>query len=130
MAWAAALLLSAACNPAMAPGDIQDVDARRRALAVRDAAERGDHSAVPLLVDRLEDEDETVRFYAILALERLTDKRFGYVYYKAPAAQSDAIALWRRFVRAQAVSASATQPAGWADILHGADMKTETVGSE
>jgi len=91
----------------VAPSEIENADAARRALAVRQAAVRNDAEAVPLLVDRLEDEDSSVRFYAILALERLTGDRMGYVYYRPPERQKEAIERWRQFARARG---AATQP--------------------
>ena len=57
--------------------NIQAAYAYDRILAIREAGERRDPLAVPLLVDRLEDEDPAVRFYAILALERITGDRRG-----------------------------------------------------
>ena len=98
------------CAPAPTRRDIASVDARRRVLAIRAAAQRHDLSAIPLLVDRLEDEDEAVRMFAILALEKLTGTRNGYVYYMPPDAQLSAIRRWRTFVRERAVAAAGHAP--------------------
>jgi hypothetical protein len=56
---------------------------------------------IPLLVDRLDDEDEGVRFYAILALEKLTGTRLGYDY-RAPARERRVeVRRWREHVLSQ-----------------------------
>lgn len=67
-----------------------------RVAAIRHATEIRDRSAIPLLVDRLEDEDEAVRFYAILALERLTGTRMGYEYHAPEAQRLRAVQRWRQ----------------------------------
>lgn len=70
-------------------------DPATRIQAIRDTADRRDASAVPLLVDRLEDEDEAVRFYAIQALRRITEEDHGYRYYHPAARRGRAVARWR-----------------------------------
>ncbi|MCK6484049.1 MAG: HEAT repeat domain-containing protein [Phycisphaerae bacterium] len=94
----AVLICAPACTAPVTTADIQSPDAERRLLAVRAAAQRGDRQALPLIVDRLEDEDAAVRFSAILALERLTGQRMGYQYSRPPETQSEAIRRWRRYV--------------------------------
>jgi hypothetical protein len=85
-----------------------------RILAARHAAEIGDHEAVPLLVDRLEDDDSAVRMFAILALEKLTGTRLGYDYAADGFERARAVERWRRHVRDPAGTrpAPATRPAG------------------
>jgi hypothetical protein len=78
---------------------IQSEDANERILAIREAAERKDKSAVPLLVDRLEDEDEAVRLFAILALDRITGQRFGYDYGQPADRRAEAVEKWRLYVK-------------------------------
>src|SRR5262245_45486776 len=68
-----------------------------RILAIREAGERRDQQAVPLLVDRLEDEDSAVRFYAILALERITGERLGYRYENSGAERQASVERWRKY---------------------------------
>ena len=79
--------------------DLHSADPVARVRAIQAAAERGDRQAVPLIVDRLEDEDEAVRFYAIVALDRITGQRFGYDYAKPAAERARAVECWRAFVR-------------------------------
>jgi HEAT repeats len=78
---------------------IQSQDVNERILAVREAAEKGDRGSVPALVDRLEDEDEAVRFFAILALEKITGSRFGYDYGQPAWRRARAVEKWRLFVK-------------------------------
>jgi hypothetical protein len=93
--------MSAASLNCIAPprSGIQSADVNQRILAIYAAAESGDKQSVPLIVDRLEDEDEAVRFYAILALDKMTGRRLGYDYASPPSERASAVERWRRFVR-------------------------------
>jgi HEAT repeat protein len=79
--------------------NIQSADAGERILAIQAAGQAKDQSAVPLLVDRLEDEDDAVRFFAILALDRITGQRLGFDYAQPPSRRAAAVERWRRYVR-------------------------------
>ncbi|HSA26139.1 MAG TPA: hypothetical protein P5159_06390 [Phycisphaerae bacterium] len=72
-----------------------------RARAAIRAAETGDRDVIGILVDRLEDPDEGVRFYAILALERLTGTRMGYDYRVGWSQRRRAVQEWRRYLAEQ-----------------------------
>jgi len=105
--WSVSLVLLAPCglyflgcqSPTPSPASIQSADPDERIRAIRTAADARDASAVPLIVDRLEDEDSAVRFFAILALDRITGQRFGYDY-GAPAVQrAAAVQRWREYVQ-------------------------------
>ena len=85
---------------------IQSANPDDRILGIRAAAEVRDRHAVPLLVDRLEDEDEAVRFFAIIALDRITGQRFGYDYALPASQRARAVELWREYVRRGAQTAS------------------------
>lgn len=86
------------CMARMVRADIQSPDAETRGRAIREAAQRRDERAIPLIVDRLEDEDQSVRLFAILALEEMTGQRMGYLYYKPTGTQADALRRWRDYV--------------------------------
>lgn len=88
------------CAPTAYRARIQAPYSYDRILAIREAGERRDRQAVPLLVDRLEDEDAAVRFYTILALERITGERFGYRYENAATKNRAAVERWRKFALA------------------------------
>jgi HEAT repeat protein len=101
--WTLALLLTgwaAGCTGVKpAHPDIQSDDADRRILAIKAAAQSHNRAEVPQLVDRLEDEDEAVRFFAILALEKITGQRFGYDYGQSSQARGPSVERWRVYVR-------------------------------
>jgi hypothetical protein len=105
-----AVALAAGCGPGRTPYPeaLQSQRPEERTLAVKHAAEAHDRSAIPTLVDRLEDEDEAVRFYAILALEKLTGTRLGYDYSSPETQRRQAVERWRRYVQA---SGTTTAPA-------------------
>jgi len=73
-------------------------DPNDRAKAVIIVGRSGDVSAVPLLVDRLEDEDEAVRFYAIQALVKIAGTDRGYRYYEPFWQRARAVRRWRSFL--------------------------------
>ncbi len=96
----AGVLLAVSCGCVSPdPAAIQSAAPNQRILGIFAAATAGDARAVPLLVDRLEDEDEAVRFYAIIALDRFTGQRFDYDYAKSASERARSVARWRRFVR-------------------------------
>jgi hypothetical protein len=105
-----AAVLAAGCGPGRTPypGALVSERPEERTLAVKHAAETRDRSAIPTLVDRLEDEDEAVRFYAILALERLTGTRLGYDYRSPETQRRQAVERWRQYARE---STATTAPA-------------------
>ena len=78
---------------------IQSADVGERIRGAWVAGETRDRSAVPLLVDRLEDEDEAVRFVTILALEKIEGDRFGYDYASTAQGRAAAVTRWREHVR-------------------------------
>ena len=97
--FACLLALAACASPAFLREDIQSENPAHRILAIRAAAEARDARSVPLLVDRLEDEDRAVRFFTILALEKITGHRFGYDYAKPGADRRKAVERWRAYLR-------------------------------
>lgn len=95
--------LAGGCAPAGSTdihARLQDENPRVRSAAAIEAARSGDQSAVPLLIDRLSDSDEDVRFYSILALEQLVGTRMGYAYYGSDARRREAITRWRKWLDA------------------------------
>ena len=94
------ILLGTGCaKPWTYQANINSDDVNERILAIRKAGEEKDRAAVPLLVDRLEDEDSAVRFYAILSLERITGQRFGFDYARSDAARVKSVELWREYLK-------------------------------
>lgn len=81
-----------------------------RIMAIREAGERRDQVAVPLLVDRLEDEDAAVRFYAILALERITGDRLGYRYADSAPQRQESVTRWRKYAADRKLETAEADP--------------------
>jgi len=99
------------CAELGAQKGIQSSEPGQRILAIRAAGEARDQSAVPLLVDRLSDEDMAVRFYAILALERITGTRMGYDYGGTLASRREAIDRWRDAMNNGTFARATSRPA-------------------
>jgi len=97
------------------PESFNSFRAEERILAARHAAEIQDRQSIPLLVDRLEDEDSAVRMFSILALEKLTGTRLGYEYRDGASERGRAVERWRRFV----AEASESQPAAGEPVAAG-----------
>lgn len=76
--------------------DLEHPDPTVRIKAIKWAGENRNHDAVPLLVDRLQEQDRSVRFFAIMALRRITGDDLGYDYKANPAQRADAIKKWRQ----------------------------------
>ena len=68
--------------------------------AIVAAAQAGDRQAVPQLVEQLQSDDPAVRLFAIQALERITDQRFGYNPFLPPTRRQEAVDRWVRAVAA------------------------------
>jgi hypothetical protein len=82
-----------------------------RAQAAVGTSEAGDLVAVHKLVDLLEDPDDAVRMYAMLALRRLCGEDFGYRYYESAPARAAAVQRWRQALRSgQVVVRPTSQP--------------------
>jgi len=93
------------CTPKSQPG-LNSPHAYERIQAIVRAGTDRDAESVPLLIDLLDDDDDAVRLYAILALEKITDTRMGYNYADPPWERSRAIQRWRRWLEADRVGAS------------------------
>ncbi len=87
---------------------LESYDPAERIRAIRDVVKSGDDSLVPALVDRLDDDDAAVRFYAILALEKFTDTRRGYSYSGSIAERSEAIDEWRAWLESRDIGSIST----------------------
>lgn len=75
-----------------------------RIQAIKWAGENKVAAAVPLLVDRLLDQDPSARLYAILALRSITGEQHGYNYGAGLAERYDATNRWRQAIAATDVA--------------------------
>ena len=95
--WAAGALAGCA-SPETARSMAQSSDPVVRAKGCKLAGDDRQTAMVPLLVDRLEDPDSAVRFFAIEALRRITGTDLDYREADTPAAKAKTIARWRQYV--------------------------------
>ena len=69
-----------------------------RIMAIKQAVDSKDTTAISRLVDCLQNEDESVRFYAVAALRRITGTDRGYDYKDSPQLRQAAVKRWRDFL--------------------------------
>jgi len=67
--------------------------------AVKVAAASNDHTAIPRLVEDLNDSDSAIRFAAIQALEKMTGQTLGYRYYDDEPARRPAVQRWWQWLK-------------------------------
>ncbi|MHC4618872.1 MAG: HEAT repeat domain-containing protein [Planctomycetota bacterium] len=101
--WALASSILAGCGDSfrreVGVSDLEDPNPTVRIMAIKWAGDNKVSSAVPALVDLLEDEDPSVRFYAIEGLERITGKDHGYDYRAGPSQRAAAVKRWRESLK-------------------------------
>ena len=97
----ACLLLPLCLTACTAPEVEPDLGSPRTAAQVPALVQAASPEADPgdvnpaALVARLDDPDPAVRLFAIGSLQRLTDRRFGYRWYREPADQREAVDAWK-----------------------------------
>jgi hypothetical protein len=94
-------LCSLACRGKLPPPNPAAENIEARIPGIKEAGETHDRSALPSLVDSLDDDDPAVRLFAIVALEKFTGDRFGYEYYLDEEQRKPAIARWREWLKRQ-----------------------------
>jgi hypothetical protein len=78
---------------------LQSEDPLHRISGAITAGQARDRSAAPLLVDCLQDNDEAVRMYAILALKRIEGTDLGYRSWADEADRTHLAQRWRRYLQ-------------------------------
>jgi len=100
--WVVTVLVIAGCgdplNRKMQLSDLQNPNPSVRIMAIKWAGDNKLSAAVPQLVNLLQDEDRSVRFYAIEALRRITGTDNGYDYKAGPKIQAEAVECWREYI--------------------------------
>ena len=81
------------------PKSLTSTSAPSLITAIKDAANRNDRSAIPGLVQNLDDKDSAVRFAAISALTKMTGQDLGYRYYDSEYDRKPAVQRWRQWVK-------------------------------
>ena len=97
----AATLDPASGDPAM---DLSHRDPRIRVLASRQAVEDGRLDLAPRLVESLADEERSVRFFAAIALRKLSGESFGFSASDPTAKRQAAIERWRDWLASKTPS--------------------------
>jgi hypothetical protein len=78
---------------------LQSENPLRRIDGAIAAARAQDRAALPLLVDRLQDDDVAVRMYAIMALEKIEGTSLGYKFWAADVDRARMAHRWRNYLR-------------------------------
>jgi hypothetical protein len=78
---------------------LQSEDPLRRIDGAVAAARAKDRSAVPLLVDRLQDDDVAVRMCAIMALEKIEGTDLGYKFWASDIDRARMAQHWRIYLK-------------------------------
>ena len=78
--------------------DLDDPDVSIRIMAIKWASENKRTDAVPQLVNLLQNEDRSVRFYAIQGLKQITGTDNGFDYRADPVSRADAVKRWQKFI--------------------------------
>ena len=81
--------------------DLDNPDSTIKIMAIKWAGDNKASAAVPQLVNLLQDEDRSVRFFSIEALQRITDTDCGYDYKAAPDARGEAVKCWHQFLKTE-----------------------------
>ena len=99
---AAILMLVGCSSPVDRKIEISDLNNPNpmvRIMAIKWAGDNKVSLAIPQLVDFLQDEDKSVRFFAIEALRRITGTDNGYDYKANPQLRAEAVERWREFLK-------------------------------
>ena len=83
---------------------LDDPDLAVRVMAIKRAGENKVSSAVPQLVELLQHEDRSVRFYAIGSLKRITGTDNGFDYKANPTNRAAAVRRWREYIKSNKLS--------------------------
>lgn len=94
-------LVVAGCRAQLQEPTMAHFDSPTPMYRIMAAKWAGDHKmfqAIPKLVNLLEDEDRSVRLYAIVALKRITGTDQGYTFGGGVSQRAKAIARWNEYI--------------------------------
>jgi len=104
-------LCSLGCQHKQLAPNVAAPEIEAKIPGIKRAGETRDRSALPQLVDSLNDDDPAVRLFAIAALEKFTGDRFGYEYYLDEDQRKPAVARWRAWLKQEEQPPQQPQPA-------------------
>ncbi len=101
------VLAAAGCGPSGPElyQQFQDEDPAVRIKAIVQAGKLKDQKSVPYLVDRLTDSESDVRFFAIIALQKITGEDKGYKPWEPDAKRKEAVGRWRQYLEERNLTA-------------------------
>ena len=83
----------------ISPTDLENPDPMVKIRAIKWAGENKDTQTVPKLLELSQDEDQAVRFYAVIALRNITQTDLGFDYQADARRRAEAVNYWKkRFV--------------------------------
>lgn len=98
-------LILAGCDGLLGPkpklSDLDNPNPTVKIVAAKWAGDNKVSSAVPQLVDLLQDEDRSVRLYSIEALRRITGTDLGYDYKDPAHVRAAAVERWDQFLQTE-----------------------------
>ena len=80
---------------------LQSTNPSLRTRAVVKAGNDQDTRAIPLLIDRLEDPDPSVRMFAGTALRKITGEDMDWRFYEPAHTRQEAVKRWRQWQKKQ-----------------------------
>jgi hypothetical protein len=80
------------------PKSIKSDNAPSAIPAIKDAAVKNDRTAIPRLIQDLDDNDPAIRFAAITALQQMTGETFDYEYYQCTEDRRPAVKRWHQWL--------------------------------
>ena len=86
--------ISSGCAPPAIDGDFDSGNPSSNIYAMVEAANSGDTTSIPRIIEYLDSADPAVRFVAILSLRDLTGQDLGYHYYDKRRDRREAILRW------------------------------------
>ena len=96
------MILSGGCLQTERPissADLKNPDPVIRIRAIKWTGENKDTKAVPKLLELSQNEDQAVRFYAVVALRNITQTNLGFDYQSDARRRAEAVNYWKkRFV--------------------------------
>lgn len=98
--FAGAMASMVSCGgPAPKPNVFSD-DTGEAITGMKRAARERDLSVAPELIKDLDSDDPAIRFYAIEALQRMTQQDLGYEYFQDEDARKPAVERWKKWLEA------------------------------
>lgn len=91
---AMAMWLGGCAPPPASEGGFNSRDPAAKLYAIQRAGEQRDRSAIPHLIEQLNSDDEAVRMFAIISLEKITGTRLGYSPYDPAWKREPAVGKW------------------------------------